>query len=144
MLGEDGRLRADDVCELAQAGMTIGSHGWAHRDWRRIDCRQAAEEIVEAKRVLREITGQPVSRVAVPFGSYDRHVLRRLRQAKVTRVYTSDGGVARPHSWVQPRNSIRHDLDEAWLTRTLDRRPTITARARKFAARQIKRRRGQP
>lgn len=144
LLGDAGRLRADDVRELVRAGMTVGSHGWAHRDWRRIDDKQAAEEIVEAKRVLREISGQPVSRVAVPFGSYDRHVLRRLRQARVMRVYTSDGGVARPQSWVQPRNSLRHDLDEAWLVRTLDRRPPMAARARKFAARQVKRRRGQP
>ncbi len=144
LLGDAGRLRADDVRELVGAGMTIGSHGWAHRDWRRIDSEQAAEEFVEAKRVLREITGQPCSRVAVPFGSYDRHVLRRLRQAKVTRVYTSDGGAARPQSWVQPRNSLRHDLDEAWLVRTLDRRPSMATRARKFAARQVKRRRGQP
>ena len=144
LLGDAGRLRTDDVRELVRAGMTVGSHGWAHRDWRRIDSEQAAEEIVEAKRVLREITGQPVSRVAVPFGSYDRHVLRRLRQAKVTRVYTSDGGVARPQSWVQPRNSLHHDLDEAWLVRTLDRRLAMAARARKFAARQVKRRRGQP
>jgi peptidoglycan/xylan/chitin deacetylase (PgdA/CDA1 family) len=144
LLGEAGRLRTDDVRELVRAGMTVGSHGWAHRDWRRIDREQAAEEIVEAKRVLHEITGQPVSRVAIPFGSYDRHVLRRLRQAKVTRVYTSDGGVARPHSWVQPRNSLRHDLDEEWLVRTLDRQPTVATRARKFATRQVKRRRGQP
>jgi hypothetical protein len=30
------------------------------------------------------------------------------------------------------------------LVRTLDRRPAMAARARKFAARQVKRRRGQP
>ena len=144
LLGEAGRLCADDVRELVDAGMTIGSHGWAHRDWRRLDGVGAAEEIVEAKRVLHELTGQPISRVAIPFGSYDRLVLRRLKQAKVTRVYTSDGGAARPQSWLQPRNSIRHDLDDAWLTRTLDRRPAIATRARKFAARRVKRLRGQP
>ena len=32
----------------------------------------------------------------MPFGSYDRHVLRALRRTGVTRVYTSDGGWARP------------------------------------------------
>ncbi len=39
--------------------------------------------------------GEPVSSVAIPFGSYDRRVLRRLRGAGLRRVYTSDGGRAR-------------------------------------------------
>jgi peptidoglycan/xylan/chitin deacetylase (PgdA/CDA1 family) len=144
LLGEAGRLRPDHVRELVEAGMTIGSHGWAHRDWRRLSRAEAVEEIDVAKRVLREITGQPVSRVAVPFGSYDRHVLRRLRQAKITRVYTSDGGLTRCESWIQPRTSIRHDLDDTWLARTLDRRPAIHTQARRYAAHRIKRIRGCP
>jgi peptidoglycan/xylan/chitin deacetylase (PgdA/CDA1 family) len=141
LLGEPGRLDHDGVRELLRSGMSIGSHGWAHRDWRRLDSHQAMEEIVEANQVLDELTGQRVSRVAVPFGSYDRHVLRRLRQAKVTRVYTSDGGRARPGSWLQPRNSLRRDLDAGWIGRVLSA-PPLPARARKLAARTVKRLRG--
>ena len=144
LLGEAGRLHADDVRELVGAGMSIGSHGWAHRDWRRVDAEQAVEELVEAGDVLRNLTGQPVSTVAIPFGSYDRHVLRRLRAAKVTRVYTSDGGLARRDSWLQPRNTLRHDLDERWITRTLNSRPSISTRTRRFVARQAKCVRGRP
>jgi peptidoglycan/xylan/chitin deacetylase (PgdA/CDA1 family) len=142
LLGDSGRLNADGVRDLIRAGMTVGSHGWAHRDWRRVNAEQATEEIVDAHRVLAAITGQPVSRVAIPFGSYDRHVLRRLRQARVTRVYTSDGGRARPGSWLQPRNSLRHNLDAAWIGRVLTGSPPLTLRARRLAARTVKRIRG--
>ncbi|MFO7250721.1 MAG: polysaccharide deacetylase family protein [Actinomycetes bacterium] len=141
-LGEPGRLDADGVRELVAAGMTVGSHGWAHRDWRRLDARQASEEFGAAHRVLSELTGRPVTRVAIPFGSYDRHVLRRLRQAGVTRAYTSDGGRARPDAWLQARTSLRHDLDAAWTRRVLDERPAPLARARSLAARTVKRLRG--
>lgn len=144
LLGRPGRLSAEDVRELLRSGMTIGSHGWEHRDWRRMDAAQATEEITAAARLLGDLTGQRVSRVAVPFGSYDRHVLRRLRQAKVTRVYTSDGGPANPDSWLQPRTSLCHDLDAAWITRVLDRPPTAPVRARRLAARVMKRMRGRP
>ncbi|HEY8113444.1 MAG TPA: polysaccharide deacetylase family protein [Actinomycetes bacterium] len=142
LLGRPGRLDADAVRELVRAGMTVGSHGWAHRDWRRVNAEQATEEIGEAHRVLAAITGKPVSRVAIPFGSYDRHVLRRLRQARVTRAYTSDGGRAKPGSWLQPRNSLRHDLDAAWIGRLLNSSPPLTVRARKLAGRTMKRMRG--
>lgn len=142
LLGTPGRLTADGVRELLRAGMSIGSHGWAHRDWRRIDEAQAREEIAEANRVLGELTGRRVERVAIPFGSYDRHVLRRLRQARVTRVFTSDGGRTRPGSWLQPRTSIRHDLDGAWVDRVVHGRSPLPLRARRAAARTVKRLRG--
>jgi len=141
-LGEPGRLDADGVRELVAAGMPVGSHGWAHRDWRRLDPGEASEELRDAHRVLGELTGRPVTRVAIPFGSYDRHVLRRLRLAGVTRAYTSDGGRARPGSWLQARTSLRHDIDAAWTRRILDERPSPLRRARSLAARTVKRLRG--
>jgi peptidoglycan/xylan/chitin deacetylase (PgdA/CDA1 family) len=142
LLGQPGRLDADGVRELVKSGMTVGSHGWAHRDWRRIDTAQAVEELADAHRVLAELTGRNVTRVAIPFGSYDRHVLRRLRRAGVNRAYTSDGGRARPDAWLQARTSLRHDLDDAWTGDVLDGRPSLRLRTRRLAARTIKRVRG--
>jgi peptidoglycan/xylan/chitin deacetylase (PgdA/CDA1 family) len=142
LLGEPGRLDRDGVRELVRAGMRIGSHGWAHRDWRRLGAGEITEEMSDATRVLAELSGQPVSRVAIPFGSYDRHVLRRLREARVARAYTSDGGRAKPESWLQQRNSVRHDLDAGWTRRVLDGTPSLPARARGVAARTVKRTRG--
>lgn len=144
LLGEPGRLTADGVRQLVDAGMSIGSHGWAHRDWRRIDAEQAREEIVDARRVLAELSGQAVAAVAIPFGSYDRHVLHRLRHAKVARAYTSDGGPARSQDWLQPRNSLHHNLDHAWLARTLERRQPLATRTRRLIARRVKYVRGRP
>jgi peptidoglycan/xylan/chitin deacetylase (PgdA/CDA1 family) len=142
LLGRPGRLDTDDMRELLRAGMSIGSHGWAHRDWRRVDAGEATEEIVQANRILGDLVGHPVTRVAIPFGSYDRHVLRRLRVAGVTRAYTSDGGRARPESWLQPRNSLRHDLDAGWVSRVLSEAAPMRLRARRIAARTVKRMRG--
>lgn len=141
-LGEPGRIDAAGVRDLVGAGMAIGSHGWAHCDWRRLDDRTAQQEIHDAPRMLTEVASRPVSRVAIPFGSYDRHVLRRLRQANMARVYTSDGGRARPGSWLQARNSLHHDLDARWVHQVLDGEPAVRARARGLAARTIKRVRG--
>jgi peptidoglycan/xylan/chitin deacetylase (PgdA/CDA1 family) len=142
MLGERGRVDHAGVRALLDAGMAVGSHGWSHRDWRQIDDAQAREELDDAHRVLGELTGRPVSRVAIPFGSYDRHVLRRLRAAGVTRAYTSDGGRTRPEVWLQARTSLRHDLDTQWISRVLDPDTSLTRLARHNAARAMKRLRG--
>lgn len=142
--GKPGRVDTDGVRQLLDAGMAVGSHGWAHRDWRRISDEQAQEEFAGANRVIGELTGEVVTEVAVPFGSYDRIVLNRLRKAGIRRVYTSDGGRAQPGQWLQARNSIRHDLDAGWIEQVLDGRSSPHAVARRFAARNVKRLRGAP
>lgn len=143
-LGEEGRLDAADVRELVGAGMRVGSHGWAHRDWRRLDETTAREEIDEAPRLLKRVTGRPIDRVAVPFGSYDRRVLARLRRAGVARVFTSDGGRACAGAWLQNRASLRHDLDAVWTARMLDQRSPQLASGRRVLATSIKRLRNAP
>jgi peptidoglycan/xylan/chitin deacetylase (PgdA/CDA1 family) len=144
LLGEPGRVDAAGVKELVAAGMTIGSHGWAHRDWRRISDATAEQEFTDAHRALAEVAGQPIAHVAVPFGSYDRRVLGYLRAAGVRRVYTSDGGRARPDAWLQARTSLREDTDAAWIRRVLDPAPPLKARARRHAAQAVKRVRTAP
>jgi peptidoglycan/xylan/chitin deacetylase (PgdA/CDA1 family) len=138
LLGQPGRLDADGVRELVDAGMSVGSHGWAHRDWRRLAPGQVREEMAEARRVLTDLTGQPVSEVSVPFGSYDRHVLHRLRVEGATLVYTSDGFRARRTAWLQARTSLRRTIDARWITQVLDGVPSLPRRARTLAVRTFK------
>jgi peptidoglycan/xylan/chitin deacetylase (PgdA/CDA1 family) len=114
-LGQRGYLDRDGLCELARAGMEIGSHGWEPRDWRRLDDRHARRELTDAPKLLGDLCGRPVRRYSLPFGAYDRRVLTRLKQAGATRVYTSDGGAASRDGWLQARTELRHDLDDAWL-----------------------------
>jgi peptidoglycan/xylan/chitin deacetylase (PgdA/CDA1 family) len=142
MLGEPGRLDKSGVRQLRDAGMRIGSHGWSHQDWRKLGFDQAVEEMVTAPRVLAEVTGTPVSRVAVPFGSYDRVVLERLKHAGASLVYTSDGGAASPQSWLQARTSLRHDIDPSWTADVLAGQPGLKRSARRLAAGLVKRTRG--
>lgn len=138
-LGEPGRLDQSGVLALADAGMGIGSHGWAHRDWRRITDAEADDEIERAPLELGRILGRPITRVAIPFGSYDRRVLQRLRRAGVQRAYTSDGGRTYPNGWLQSRTSLRDDVDEASLRMLLDGRARLAARTRRTAATAVKR-----
>jgi peptidoglycan/xylan/chitin deacetylase (PgdA/CDA1 family) len=147
LVGQPGRLDEDGVRELCRAGMVVGSHGWAHRDWRRLPsgpnaARLAEEELVRARQRLGELTGTDVCEVAVPFGSYDRRVLQALRRTGATRVYTSDGGWARPDSWLQARTSVRADDGPDWARRLVSERPGVLRRLRGRAVTATKRLRG--
>jgi hypothetical protein len=103
VLGDHGRVDHAGVRALLEAGMAIGSHGWPHRDWRRVDDAQAREELDDAHRVLGELTGRTVSRVAIPFGSYDRYVLRRVADSRRDPCIHLRRRTRRPNAWLQAR-----------------------------------------
>lgn len=105
-LGAPGFLDESGVRTLVDAGMGIGCHGMHHRPWRRLDDAALREELVVARTILEEIVERPVTEAACPFGSYDRRVLRFLRQEAYEHVYTSDGGLTRRDAWLQPRSSL--------------------------------------
>lgn len=116
-LGDHGRLGTRDVSDLHRAGMTIGSHGLNHRNWRTISDAELRHELSDSRRALSEIVDAPVDEVACPFGSYDRRVLGALRAAGYVRAYTSDGGSVSTTAWLAARTTITCDRPlDRWLT----------------------------
>jgi peptidoglycan/xylan/chitin deacetylase (PgdA/CDA1 family) len=99
-------LTRAQVQGLVAHGMGVGSHGANHRPWRHLSAQDSNEEIAGSRAALSEICGKSVDTAACPFGSYDRNVLTRLRQAGYRAVYTSDGGNARDDAWLRPRTTL--------------------------------------
>jgi peptidoglycan/xylan/chitin deacetylase (PgdA/CDA1 family) len=143
-IGEVGRLDEGGIRKLVEAGMTVGSHGWAHRNWRTLTLAEMHDEYRGALATIAAVTDQPVDAVAIPFGSYDRGVLRSLRHSRVRRAYTSDGGRTRTDRWLQSRFSLRHDTTADDVRRMLDGHPPARNRAIRSAVLWAKRNRLSP
>ncbi len=119
-LGEPTRQLplSEQDCEqlrtLHSEGMAIGTHGMCHRNWRRLTQAEVHEELDEAKDSIEELIGVPVIEAGIPYGAYDRRVLKRLHQFGYQAAHTSDGGPASLASWLRPRNTVRrsHDFDQ--------------------------------
>jgi peptidoglycan/xylan/chitin deacetylase (PgdA/CDA1 family) len=118
-LGEPGFVDAGGVRTLLDAGMTIGSHGMHHRPWQRLDEQALEEELSDARRLLEEVAGHPITEASCPFGSYDRRVLRTLREHRYRRAYTSDEGTTHPTAWLQARNTVTPENARGLLDRIL-------------------------
>lgn len=105
-IGHPRYLDSTQIRGLHDAGMTVGSHGWGHVDWRTVDDATLDEELQGAREHLSDILRHAVREAAVPFGSYDRRVVRAVRRSGFHTVYTSDRGRA-GRGWLVPR--------ETWL-----------------------------
>ncbi|MFI7607390.1 polysaccharide deacetylase family protein [Micromonospora sp. NPDC049366] len=133
-LGEPGSLDEDGVRELRRNGMTVGTHGLAHRSWRGMDRATVHDELVVAReRLVAAVGGAPVDLAACPLGRYDRRLLARLRLLGYTGVFTSDRRAARAGAWLQPRFSVRRADTPASLRAEVLTRPGPLRRGRLVA-----------
>jgi peptidoglycan/xylan/chitin deacetylase (PgdA/CDA1 family) len=127
------------LADLVAAGMEIGTHGKDHRDWRGLDESDLDAELVEARRRIEDVCGTAVKKAAIPFGSYDRRVLKHLRRERFVCVYTSDRGVAQSDAWLKSRDTVDSTWREPEIREVLAAAPSLTARVRRGAARFYKR-----
>ncbi len=131
-IGLPGSLDAAHIRALQDAGMTIGSHGIAHRDWRRLDAAALAEELTTSRAVLEAICGRPVTTAGIPFGSYNARVLTALRRAGYTCAYSSDRGTMNPAAFLRPRTSVQGGMTEADRAAILAARMPLPQRLRRL------------
>ena len=125
--------------DLIAAGMEIGTHGKDHRNWRGLDETTLEAELGEARRRIEDVCGTAVTKAAIPFGSYDRHVLKRLRRERFACVYTSDRGLAQCDAWLKPRDTMDRTWSEPEIKEVLAAKPSMKARLRREAAMLYKR-----
>jgi len=110
-IGSAHYLDGTAIQELLQSGMEIGSHGVDHVNLRHTSQADLAQETDTSRKVLEDICHKTIDTFAIPFGSYDRRVLGALRRAKYRTVFTSDGGTASSHGWMQARQTLRFDWE---------------------------------
>lgn len=118
-IGAPGSLNRSQILALGEAGITIGSHGIAHRPWSQLDGPALHNELSDSKMALEEICGHPVTLAGIPFGRYNARTLRALRRAGYVAAYSSDGGAMSATAFLRPRTSLRADMTSAEITALL-------------------------
>lgn len=114
-IGKPGSLDGNHILALQAAGMRIGSHGINHLKWSNLTPADLRSELQESRGMLETICGRPVHSAGIPFGAYDAGVLRALRAAGYTSVYSSDGGSMAAHGFLRPRSSIRTGMSMSYI-----------------------------
>jgi len=136
-IGKPRYLAEDDIKALLDAGMGIGSHGWNHVDLRGVDAAELDHEARDSQARLSEVTERRVTQFAIPFGSYDRRVLRSLRGYDT--VYTSDRTRAGRSGRLTPRMSYVAGWQPADLARFASEPYSAVDRLRRLAVTTLKR-----
>ncbi|MCI0393999.1 MAG: polysaccharide deacetylase family protein [Chloroflexi bacterium] len=82
------------VDQLVDCGIhpliTIGAHTVSHPLLTQCDDQQLTYELIETRKFLRAVTGQPVATMAYPTGDYDRRVATAVRDAGYQAAFAVD------------------------------------------------------
>jgi peptidoglycan/xylan/chitin deacetylase (PgdA/CDA1 family) len=105
-------LTADQVCQAAQSGMEIGSHGLDHVSLPEADDTRLSAETVRSRVILQELSGQQVRGFCYPWGHLDARVVKAVQAAGFDYACagwpsTAIGRHAIPRTYV-------HDRDNSW------------------------------
>jgi peptidoglycan/xylan/chitin deacetylase (PgdA/CDA1 family) len=138
-LAEAGNVDGAGLRELVTHDMTVGTHGMHHVCWQGLDGGHLDDELVAAREIITREIGRTVDTAACPFGSYDRHALRRLRTLGYRRVFTSDRRHARSSSWLQARYSVHVGDDVSTVRSIVEGRRSVLTRAMSAARTTVKR-----
>ena len=74
-------LTADQVCQAAESGMEIASHGMDHVPLMQADDTQLSEETIRSRVILQELIGRPIHGFAYPWGHVDARTSAAVQAA---------------------------------------------------------------
>ena len=108
--GEAGRdafrtIDRQGSLSLLEAGMTVGSHSLAHRDFSAMEDTEAQADAKAARAKLERLLGREVALFAFPWGKHRPGQEARLA-GSYERVFLTEHGFAGPEDRVLPRNEV--------------------------------------
>ena len=105
-LGTPGYLTEQQVRDLSDSGMQIGSHSKSHPNFLAITPKERLDELRGSKLILENIIGKEISTFSFPFGFCDEACTQAVFTANYSICCTSAHGVSSRVNPIVSRNSI--------------------------------------
>lgn len=86
-LGRPRYMSRVQVKELSDRGHSIGSHTWDHQNVKKLKNEDWVTQVEKPGKVLEEITGQPVTYFAYPFGLWNKDAITELQSRGITAAF---------------------------------------------------------
>lgn len=80
VVGEWAAENPEAVKEIVAAGHSIGGHSYSHINFVGASEESIKKELARTDKIVKELTGQTIHLVRVPYGEYDTRVIKLIRQ----------------------------------------------------------------
>jgi len=86
----NGYMDWEQIRQLRDAGMVIGSHGMTHRILTELDDKELDYELSESKKLLEKNLGQPIDYLSIARGFHNKKIIDKVREIGYRAVFTSN------------------------------------------------------
>ncbi len=114
-VGQEGYMNWDQINEMSNAGMEIGSHAKSDVDLRYVSEKDGISQITDSKKVLEEKLGKPVYSFAYPSGRYTAWLFKVLSGERYAFARTTQFGKyvdVKAHPYTLPSLRISQNTTE--------------------------------
>ena len=109
-------LTEEQIKELADYGIEIGSHSMSHLNMTDFSTKQLIYEIRRSKEILEQITGKKISSFCYPAGRYSKKIIDILIQEGYENAVTTQPGFADPNQNDFELKRIRINFEDSLRT----------------------------
>lgn len=74
-------LSGEEIRQLADRGVSFGSHGHSHCDLTALSAERVRSELADSKRILEDILGREIATISYPFGRFNQRVMEAAESA---------------------------------------------------------------
>ena len=120
-ISRPGFMNETQLRNMREAGMALGTHGCSHRYFSDLSETELQRELVDSKKKLENILGEPIVALALPGGRGHPRLRALAHEAGYEFIFTSRIGIAKP----------AHELDD------LPRIPIINTQPHEFLDRLL-------
>jgi len=124
-IGKDDYLKPQQIKELCQEGMAIGSHGLTHTYLDDLDDMGLKHEFKRSKEILEDITGRKIEAFSAPGGRFNKRAQELAKSAGYKILCTSSFGLWHDLNQREniPRISLKRDISLKKFYKIMDRDP---------------------
>ena len=130
-IGAEHRMSETHLRALLDMGHLIGSHSCSHPFLNECSNQQLQDELQASRKRLEDLIGSLVTMISIPYGRWDRRVLRACKTAGYLKVFTSDpwlSSAVREGVEVVGRMTVRNSMDASRLRHLITSRGLVKAR----------------
>jgi len=126
-VGTAGYMNWEQIRELRDAGMIIGSHGMTHRILTELNDAELNYELNESKKILEEKLSRAIDYLSIPRGFCNKKVIDKVKQAGYKAVFTSN--LKDNDGFKFGRIPVRSSWSIAYFARVMKNGPSLKDRA---------------
>ncbi|MBL7158435.1 MAG: polysaccharide deacetylase family protein [Candidatus Omnitrophica bacterium] len=112
-IGKKNFLTWEDIREMQENGISIGSHTMSHRWLTSLDKKELKKELVESKAVIERVTGKKVYTLSYPLGRYNEETKKAAKEAGYIGAVATNPGPTKPKDDIYALKRVRISMSSA-------------------------------